>query len=282
MMNEDSRISYILAIFLATISLLWYIISDIFLKINSSLYIETQHWIIAELFISWALFFLLLIFSLYLFFIGLYFTDNSYLRVLSKNPNKIFTLGFEFSFIIIPMAIILIFSFTNLIIFFILFLIYSVSFITILQKIISNSPNKKNLFILLMLISLSFFPFIGVFQFATADINIRFDKNYYYINDYAIITIDKSGITYPYVSEITINNQIVNRENIRDFFTSDEGTKEVVIFNISDRQKYLVFSNNYNIMEVNVNYSIPFLWKNFNRNKFANFIIINETNSCFI
>lgn len=87
--------------------------------------------------------------------------------------------------------------------------------------------------------------------------------------------MDQSGITYPNINEIKINGRPVKSNYL---YTSDEGTKQVIIYNISDVKESLVFTDNYNIMMLDVNYSVPFLWDNINSNKFASFIVINKSN----
>lgn len=274
----EFRLSYILSIVIPSAGLLWYIISDIFSMGKSTLYSQILNRIMAEIFISWALIILLMIFLIYVFLEGLQFTDNNYLIKLSKYSNKFYTLGFELSFVIVPTAFIFFIfiyinneynlSFLHIILYFsiVLMIIYF-----LIRKISSGNIKKYyELINILVFISLTFHILFGVFQLSTADVNINFDKTYYRADDHVVITIHRSGITYPHINEISINKNVINPITL---FTSDEGQKEIIIYNIDT--PYFGDSN-YKIVEVDVDYSIDFLyWRGLvNRNKFASFIIV--------
>lgn len=277
-MNRDfagPRLPYIISIFTAIVGLEWYIIFDIFSLGKSTLYSQIQNRIMIEILIFCALFLILIIFLLYLFLEGLQFTDNNYLKKLSENANKFYTLGFELGLIIIPIAIFFIidYLFNNIIItitLVVIFLLYFYKFILPLSGTYDKLINSI-LFICIYLTTVILI--FGMFQLTTSDINIDFDKDYYQTNDFVIITISQSGISYPHIKEIKINGNDVTAENL---FTSDEGTKEVVIFNLTDIQESLVFRNNYNIVEVDVYYSVRVIFWDINYSKFASFIVIKR------
>ena len=280
-MNKDSvdlRLSYILSICIPIVGLILYIISDIFSMTKSTLYSQIIYQIIIDLVIFWALVIVLIIFIAYLFLQGLQLTDNDYLRSLSKNSNKFYTIGFELSLIVIPLAIffILYTIFNNLFIRIILFLIVIFYFYRFVLPLREPFYKLHPLLIFIVIYVLTLYLIFGAFQLATSDINIEFDKQYYLHSDYVIITIEQSGISYPHINKIEINGRVVKSENL---CTSDEGTKQVVIYNINDIQESLFFRDNYNIVHVDVNYSTPFLWKSINHDKFADFIVINKSNT---
>lgn len=277
-MNEESRLSYILAILIAAISLQLIIISDVFSRSRISLYEENLYLIITELFISWALIILIIIFLLYLFLEGLHFTDNNFLRILSENPDRIYSLGFEFMFYLIPFVIVMILGVLDyyiLLFIFSLFIILYFKFIMI--KIYKHSHNVKNHLFLIIIIFTTFLPYLGIFQIITSDININFDKDYYCINDYAIIKIDKIGITLPVIKEFEVTSHFIDPDLIYpDFYSpSNENEKMIVIINISNMSMNFKDTDS-KIITVKANYSKEFLWLKINKNKYANFIVLNQ------
>lgn len=271
-MNNDSadlKIPYIISIFAAILGLEWYLILDIFSLGKSTLYIQILDRIVIELLIFWALLLILIIFLLYLFLEGLRFTDNDYLQKLSTNANKIYTLGFELGLIIIPFAVFLItyYLFDNII--YRIFLIITI--LLFFYKFILPLKMTYDKIYVIAIYLITFILIFGMFQLATSDVNINFNKDYYQTSDYVIITLSKSGISSPDIKEIKINGNSVTSEYL---FTSNEGTKEVVIYNIDDIQESLVFRNNYNIVQVDIFYSIQFLFWNIDYSKFASFIVL--------
>jgi|GEM_PF-7060531 len=275
-MNDDFadlKIPYIMSIFAAILGLEWYLISDVFSLGKSTLYIQILDRILIELLIFWALLLILIIFLLYLFLEGLRFTDDDSLQDLSKNANKFYTLGFKLGLIIIPFAVFLItyYLFDNILFRIFLIIIILLFFYKFILPLKETYDDIFNLLIFIGIYILTFILIFGMFQLTTSDVNINFNKDYYQTSDYVIITLSKSGISSPHIKEIKINGNNATSENL---FTSDEGTKEVVIYNIDDFQESLVFRNNYNIVEVDVFYSIEFLFWNINYSKFASFIVV--------
>ena len=269
---ENSRISYILSVFVIITGLLWYIISDIFTLSKLTLYPHILNQIVIDLIIFWALTIILIIFSICLFLDGLRFTDNDYLKKLSNKSNQLYTFAFEISLWNIPIAISMIvikFFNDNKIINYLFVIIYILYLVKYVSPIYTNLEKIKNLAGFMVIFAITFILIFGAFQLITADIKINFDKQYYYPDDYVIITIDKAGITHPNIYEIKIDGNIVDSEN---FSSSEEGTKEIVIYKINKTD--LGGSNN-KILNVNVNYSInlSYNWV-INRNEFADFIIV--------
>lgn len=267
---ENSRVSYILSVFVIIAGLLWYIISDIFTLSKSTLNPQITDRIVIDLIIFWALTTILIMFSICLFLDGLHFTDNNYLKKLSNKSNQLYTFAFEISLLNIPVAIYMIFYnfFGNnniKYIFVVIFVLYIVKYVS---HIYPKFENTKNITIYLIMFIITFVLIFGAFQLTTADIKINFDKQYYYPNDYVIITIDQTGITYPSINEIKIDGNVVDSEN---FYTSEEGIKEIVIYKINNID--LGDSNN-RIIGVNVNYSTKLFYWLINKNEFADFIIV--------
>ncbi len=122
---EDSKLSYILSIFIMVAGFFLYIVSDIFSKAKSTLSPQIQYLILIDLIIFPALFIILISFSVYLFLEGLRFIDNDQLKSLSKYSNEFYTSGFVSSLIFIPLAI-----------YFILFNRFNNLFINILSVVV--------------------------------------------------------------------------------------------------------------------------------------------------
>lgn len=275
-MDKNSKLSYILAIVIPAVGLLWSMISDIFTIAKSTLYYQVLYRIMADLLISWSLIILLIIFLIYLFLEGLQFTENKYLIDLSKNSNKFYTLGFELSFVVIPIALFLliIFYLNNVYFTYLLIGLITIYLFTNVRRLSENLIKYyKLLFMGAILFILTFLPFFGIFQLVTTDVSINFDRTYYRADDYVIITIDQSGISYPQINEISINKNVVSKENQTELFTSDKGIKKIIIHKV-DHPDF--GKSNYNNNEVDVNYSIDFLfWRGLvNNNKFASFIVV--------
>ncbi|MCZ7398669.1 MAG: hypothetical protein O8C62_03145 [Candidatus Methanoperedens sp.] len=272
---EDLKLSYILSIFIMVAGLFWYIVSDIFSKAKLTLYPQIQFLILIDLIIFTILIIILLSFLSYLFLEGLRFTDNDYLKSLSeKYSNRFYTAGFEASLVFIPLAILAIISYRNNLIlttlFAVIVLIYFYKFVFPWIKY----PEISKLFISMVLYIILFLLIVSLFQSNTSDIRINFDKQYYHSDDYVVITIDQSGITYPNINDIKINGRSVKSENL---FTSDEGIKKIAIYNIDKVKESLVFKDNYNITIVEVDYSIPyFLTYSISTSKFSSFIVLSN------